>query len=244
MKYSLFLIVLGIYVQSISQDTYDRSYLNSRNVLERISTISPLSNVIPGVPLPVPSIRGNSFLNENFALTTFDLSTKVIASTHYANYDMFRDEFYLITKKGYNVLRGSEVNAFLWQDSLSNKIHRYIHAKLILPPGESTPKGFYEVLSEGSIILLKKIEINVLNPDYNIAMNVGRQDYQMVKKEELFTFVNNSLVELPNANQLTSVFGDKEEIIQEFIKINLLNRKDERHIVEIFHYYNHYSSYK
>ena len=109
-KNILLLFFIGIHIQSIAQDAYDRSYMNSSNVMERISHIGPTSNVILGVPFPVPRVRGNTMLNERFALTFFDLKNREMASGQYAKYDLFKDEFYIISNTGYNVLRGSEVN--------------------------------------------------------------------------------------------------------------------------------------
>jgi hypothetical protein len=239
MKYHLSTLgLLLTFITGFSQNP-DKTYLSTRYALERMGTLGVNSNsVIPGLPPASAEVLGDPFSKRNFAGTTALLYNEQTISNVYAKYDMLHDDFYIQTKQGLRVLPGHQVKSFSFIDSVTKKQSTFINAKEFKATSGTPYVGFFEVLYDGQMALLKKSEATIQKANYHVALNVGRQDHQVNKKFEYYYLVNDVAEKLPATKNITTVFGDKKAAVEKFIKINQLNLKDERHLTLTFDHYN------
>jgi hypothetical protein len=94
--------------------------------------------------------------------------------------------------------------------------------------------GFLQVLSDGPLPLLKGTELTILTPDFNIALNVGRVDYNISRKEHLYYVDGEAAMVLPSKKKIPAIFGKHAAFMLEFIKNNDLDLNNEVHVVEYF----------
>jgi hypothetical protein len=232
MKRILLFGFLLILIKSQAQSS-DKLYLSNRYSLERMGSLSTNTNSVPGLPAPNPEVIGDRFSKTHFALTNAVLYNEQTITALPAKYDLLHDEFYFQTKQGLRVIAGRQIKSFSFSDSLTQKISYYINAKEFKTNTGSLHAGFFEILFDGSMALLKKQTATVQQANYHVALNVGRLDHQISKKTEYYYLKDDVAMPLPKKS-VTTIFGDKKVAIDKYIKINQLNTKDERHLILIF----------
>src|SRR5690606_10816167 len=100
-------------------------------------------------------------------------------------------------------------------------------------------RGFFEVLSEGPVTLLSNTSIQVREPTYNVALDMGNRDTRLVKKTVFYHLDGETVRELPGSRKkLLSVFPHNSDEISEYIKTNKLSLNDATHLKILFDYYN------
>lgn len=223
---------------SYSQVQHDPSYLSKQYTLERLSRINPTSSTIPGIPLSGTSIVGNSFLKENFSYTILNLKNKEVTLPIYTKYDLIRNEFFLVRDSGFNVLNGAHVDSFTWLDSISHEEENFNNLSNYKQIEDKKLTGFVNVLVSGKLSLLKYNEALLLDPNYSIALNVGRDDFKFTKSERYFYSDDGILIELPTPKKILQIFKDDSGRMKRFIELNNLDLTKEDHIIELIHYYN------
>jgi hypothetical protein len=211
-------------------------------MIERIAGASPSSTTIPGIPMVItPTIIGSSFLNENFCKATFLLSNDKTTAEYFSKYDLQRNQFYLLaadTGTAIYTVREAEVRNFYWTDSLTNRVEHFVNAKSV-KTAEGVPYvGFFQVLSDGPVPLLKRTELIVQAPDYNIVLNVGRKEYRFTKKEHLYYVSDGIARPLPSPKRIPGLFVNHQKAMKKFMEINDINLDDEWHLIAFFDYFN------
>src|SRR4030095_7773501 len=149
------------------------------------------------------------------------------------------DEVEVKTKKGIRVMKGTKIKSFAWVDSVTRAPDYFVNAKDFKDKSNVPYSGFFLVLTEGSLPLFKKTEIDIKKADYNIQFNVGSQDDKILKKSEFYTLKDKVVVELPSSRKkIVALFGDKSEAMEVFIKENDLLITKEDPLKIIFDHYN------
>jgi len=95
--------------------------------------------------------------------------------------------------------------------------------------------GFYNVLYKGKIWLLKK-QVKIITEDLKTSQvlhMIDEQDYYYIKMDDKFYLVNSK-------KNLLKIFSDKKKEVQQFIRVNGLNfRNDRMHmLIETIAYYD------
>ena len=219
-----------------------QTYLNNRFLLERIGNTGNLltgnSGMLAGIPQGAPGVVGDSFLKNYFSDAAFLLfDQEQVVSGYQTKYDIQRDDFYLLQNRVVRVLEGSKVRNFVVIDSLSKARQQYINGRLLKDETGSPLSGFFEVLSDGNMALLRKTEIEVKAPDFHPALNVGSKDHRVVKHQLMFYAREGVVGKVPQGKKILSLFPDQEEKMATFIKVNKLDLKSESHLKGLFEYY-------
>lgn len=207
-------------------------------LLERLVSIGPTTTPIPGVPLPRPTLVGNSFINNCFSETTFLLQGEEMSEVCFAKYDLVVDEFLVMKGRRFYSLPGKKVLSFVAKDSIENTEHRFVRSSFFTSGSLTRENSFFEIVVDGELPLVKVIQVTVQDPNYNIALDVGRRDYKVFRKEIFGTITDGSLEPLPPNRQISSLFGVHAELIQKCIEINGLDLRDENHLAAVFDLYN------
>ena len=153
-------------------------------------------------------------------------------------YDIHLDELEFKGKSGIKVLAGSKVKSFVWADSITRTHAYFINGKSFRNEDDVPFAGFFEVLEEGSVPLLKKTYISVRKADYNVAMNVGSRDDKILKKNKYYVLKENRLVELPaSRKKFVNIFNNNPRL-DEFIRQNGLSVTNEHDLKLIVSHHN------
>jgi len=241
----LLLLLTVLSVTAFSQ----RTYLNNRLLLERISNSNNLvtgtTGMVAGLPQPPAGVVGDAFLKNYFcngALLLFE-GDQVVGG-YDIKYDIQKDDFYLRKDRVIRVLEGSKVKNVLLVDSLTKTQLQFINGILLKDESGAPFLGFFEVLRDGKTALLKRTEIEIKAPDFHPALNVGSKDHRVVKHTKLFASIDGVVRPIPTGKKVIQLFPGQEEAMLRFIKTNKLDAKSESHLKGIFEHYEKLTSGK
>jgi hypothetical protein len=232
----LFLIVVATYSSTLAQT--DTDFLHKRNILERLAIEQGVlaSGTIPNLPSRPPEIQGDVYLTKEFQFCSFELyKESKVFSRCWAKYDVHSNSFDLIQPEGIRSLPGNIVKSAILNDSITKIAHYFFNANQFKNSAKKPDAGFFELLSEGKIPLLKKVSVEFIMANFSPALNVGSKDHKYVKHIDYFFLKSGNLEKLPK-KKLELIFEDNKEAMSAFIKSK--NLKNENDLIEIFNYYN------
>jgi hypothetical protein len=217
--------------------------IRATNTLDRLFDADGLSSsdLLYGLPHAPGRVIGNSYWYPEWRKASLMLfEGDRLIEGYSIRYNIDSDELEIKTKSTVKVLEGRKVKSFIWIDSISKTPSYFINAQGYKDEQGSTFSGFFQVLSDGVIPLLKRLEIIYKKADYKVQFDVGRTDARILKKETYFYVMEKTLYEVPRSKKkLTSIFKDASNEIEKFIKINSIDVTEENHLVAIFNHYNH-----
>ena len=219
-----------------------KTYLNNRFLLERISSgndmLSGTTGMLSSLNSAPPGVVGDAFLRNYFSKTVFLLiDDQKVVSGFASKYDMLRDDFYLLQGNAIRVLPGIKVRNFSYVDSINQAQHHFINGSEFGLESGTPLSGFYEILVDGPLALLKRTEAVVKEADYHAALNVGSKDHRIIKTQSFFVADGKLLKPLPKGKLMPALFAEYAEPIQKFIKVNQLDLRNESHLKAVFEQY-------
>jgi len=151
-----------------------------------------------GIPLPEGKTVGDTYLDTHWRNSSILLyEGEKLFEGFPIRYDIMADEVEVKSKKGIKVLKGIRIKSFVWVDSVTKAPDYFVNAKDFKDESNVPYRGFFQVLTEGSLPLFKKTEIDIKKADYNIQFNVGNPDDKILKKSEFYTLRDKQVIELP-----------------------------------------------
>jgi hypothetical protein len=220
----------------------DPNYLHNRTVMERVPSVGQVGNVVSlgNMAVSAPGVVGDVYLHLDYRNATFWLyDENKIAQGFPAKLDLQRNEFDVhLGKNGIRALSGNMVKTFAWADSVTKVPQYFVNGKEYKDE-EGTPYiGFFQILSEGEITLLKMTRVDFKPADRNPTHNTGSKDNRFLKTVNLYYAVGTTAKELPGKKGITKLFGERTKETDKFIKVNEINLGKENHLVALFDYYN------
>jgi hypothetical protein len=216
--------------------------IRASSTLEKIFDYTGLDNgeILYGIPLPEGKVIGDTYLDTHWKNSNIMLYEKEQLIEGYpARYDIYLDELEVKGRNGVKVLAGAKVKSFVWADSSTRTPEYYINGKGFKNEDDVPFTGFFQVLSEGSIPLLKKTFIDIKKADYNIQFNVGSPDDKILKKDKFYALKENKLINVPaSRKKILTLFNDNTRVVEVFIKENNLTTSNEEDLKLIFEHYN------
>jgi hypothetical protein len=217
------------------------SYLHNYNIIERMGSgqLASQSGIVPGISAPPPEVQGDVYLHPDYRITTFQLyNNDKLVEGYPSRFDIRSNEFDLVTTQGIRALRGDQVKSIVWVDSVSKQPQHMVNGKQFVNESNVAFTGFFEILAEGSMMLLKKTELMVKDPDFHPALNVGSRDVRIIKKQLLYYTDGQRAIVWPGKKQGVKLFESKATEVKQFIKINQLDLDKEGHVRALVDYYN------
>lgn len=216
--------------------------VRASNTLDRLKESRDFgsADMLYGIPLPESKTIGDTYLDTHWKNSSILLyEDEKLIEGFPIRYDIMTDEVEVKSKKGIKVLKGIKIKSFVWVDSVTKVPDYFVNAKDFKDESNVPYNGFFQVLTEGSLPLLKKTEIDIKKADYNIQFNVGSQDDKILKKNEFYTLKDKQVIELPSSKKkVIALFGDKSEAMEVFIKENDLSITKGDQLKIIFEHYN------
>lgn len=230
------LITLGGQAQSVLPPN-----IRATNTLEKLFDYNGIDegDILYGIPLPEGKVIGDTYLDTHWKNANVMLYEKEKLIVGFPmRYDIHLDELEFKGKNGIKVLAGNKVKSFVWADSSTRTPSYFINGKAFRNEHDVPFTGFFQVLTEGSLPLLKKTLIEIKKADYNVALNVGSPDDKILKKNKYFVLKENRLIELPvSKKKFLNIFNDNDRL-EEFIKRNSLSTTNEQDLTLIIDHYN------
>ena len=100
-------------------------------------------------------------------------------------------------------------------------------------------QGFFDVITAGKAMLLRHPSITVTKANYNIAMNVGSKDDELVTKQNWYASLDKKVVAFtPTKRAILELFSDKEAELTTFMKLKKPDLKSRSGLASVFDYYS------
>lgn len=216
--------------------------IRATNTLEKLFDYNGIDegDILYGMPLPESKVIGDTYMDTTWRRANVMLYEKEkLIEGFPIRYDIYLDEVEFKGKNGIKVIAGSKVKSFVWADSLTRTHSYFINGKGFRNEDNVPFTGFFEVLSEGTVPLLKKTNIDIRKADYNVAMNVGSRDDKILKKNKFCVLKESRIIELPKSRKkFLTLFDDKSSQLEVFIKENNLLLHIEQDLEMILDYIN------
>ncbi|MBL7871337.1 MAG: hypothetical protein JNM78_06985 [Cyclobacteriaceae bacterium] len=216
----------------------NETYLHNRYTIERIGAIGSTSNAVPILPPAPPKTEGDVYLNKTFDVSVFELYDQRLVEGFVAKLDLRLNEFDLITPAGIKVLKGNLVKSFICIDSLTKRQLNFVNVKEWKAGDNSYKEGFFEILAEGSITLVKLNELIFKKADFNPALNVGSQDNKYLKRHKFYYIADTMAMPLPNKKNVAKIFGKREMEMKAYMDQERTNVNNELDLIRLFNYHN------
>ncbi len=214
-------------------------FLQKQNVVDDLGNINS-DFALFGVPLPPAELEGDFYLNEDFKQSRFELasSTKVYDNLM-IRYDLRSNLIEINYTDGIRGLDGNKVKYFeLASGGLYSK---YLNSNQIKAEGEALPKNmFVSVMVTGKYPLYSYSKLSIKKADYNVALNVGNRNDQIIKKPAYFTVVDGKAIELDKGknSNIFELAPEKEAELKAYAKENKINLREAEDFVAIINKLN------
>lgn len=219
----------------------NQDYIHNRTVMERALLAgaggSPVS--LGNMSMSAPSTVGDVYLTEDYRITTFWLyENNKMGQGFAARLDLERNEFDILFGTGVRALSGSKVKTLMWLDSLTRTPQYFVNAQEYKNEEEVPFLGFFQILSEGELTLLKMTGVKFKPADKSLIHNTGTKDNKFLKNVAFYVTQGTKANKLPNRKGILKLMESHKDEVVKFMDVNEISTSNERHLTAVFDYYN------
>ncbi|REG92742.1 carboxypeptidase-like regulatory domain-containing protein [Algoriphagus antarcticus] len=198
-------------------------------------------NMIYGIAPQPTQVEGDNYLDVKWNTANILLyKDQKILEGFRIRYNITSNLFELISPGATQatVMPGVRIQNLVWVDSAYMVPRYFVNGMDFLDEG--TPiSGFFEVLVDGELPLMRRTMAIFKESNYNAALMVGNRNHQIIKRNIYYYLQGKNVIEVPsNRKKLFAIFGDKAEEMKEFANINELSIQDPNTFFQMFTYYN------
>lgn len=216
-----------------------RSANVSRLLSERPNFIG--GNMVYGIPPEPKRVEGNFYLDNKWNLASILLYRDMeVLEGFRVRYNINANQFELMEpeKMLVSTIQGIRVQNIVWMDS-SYKVPRYFVNGMDFKEDGVPISGFFEVLVEGQLPLMRRTFAIFKESNYNTALMVGNRNDQIVKRNKYYYLKGKDLFLIPKKRKdLFPIFGDLQSEMEEFAETNQLKLSDPSSIFQLFTHFN------
>lgn len=216
-----------------------RSANVSRLLAERPNFVG--GNMFYGIPPEPKSVVGNFYLDTKWNLASILLyRDQEVLEGFRVRYNINSNMFELMEPENnlVSVMPGLRVQNIVWMDS-SYKVPRYFVNGMDFRDEGAPISGFFEVIVEGELPLMRRTIAVFKESNYNTALMVGNRNDQIIKRNVYYYIKGKDLYEVPKKRkELFLIFGDKAEEMAAFAEANSIDLKEKSAIFQLFTQYN------
>ena len=220
--------------------TAGNEYLQKQNAVDRLAAVNPNTATF-GIPLPPASLEGDFYLDSEFKEGSFELTVSPkVYDDMVIRYDLRSNLIEINYDDGVRGLDGNKVKYFDLKTS-TNKYKRYVNVNQLKGSGDDMPTNiFLEVILDGAVPLYSYEKITIKKADYNVALNVGNKNDQILKKPVYLSIVDGKAIELTKGknSNVFSLLPGKENELKAYAKANKIKPKDVEGYVAIINKIN------
>ncbi len=198
-------------------------------------------NMVYGIAPEPTKTEGNNYLDTKWNTASLLLYKDAqLLEGFRVRYNIVANQFELMEPESnlVSVMMGFRIQNLVWVDS-THKVPRYFVNGMDFRQEGSPISGFFEVLVDGEMPLLRRTEAIFKESNYNTALMVGNRNHQIIKRNSYYYLDGKNVVPVPtNRKKLVALFGDKADEMEEFINQNSLPIREPSSIFQIFTHYN------
>lgn len=224
-----FLITLWCYVSVLAQVAQPSGKLKVNTspggIIEEINTEEAVA------------AKGSIYLNEEWAIGTIFFRNGETMINTLLKYDLKNHVFKI--KYDNRVKAIQEIDIEKFEFTGSGQVNTvYVNANQYRIHGAGL-SGFFEIKEEGKLGLLSLVKLRMIKPNYVPTHDAGEKAARYIVDRQLYFLKSDEVFPVPgNKSKIMTIFEDKKEVIQNFIKENNLKLKRSEDLIQVVEYYN------
>lgn len=232
---SLFLLVIS--VSSYAQWAIPPQ-MRAANTLDNLAQNGlNQSDLLYGLPMEPGKLVGDSYITKVWNVATIMLAdSEKIIEGYPVRYDIKAAVLEIKSKNGIKVLNSKNIKSMVWLDSLQLP-HYFVNAESFKENGIQQ-SGLVEILVDGEVTLLTKFSVEIIKPNYNIAMGSGSKDTKIIPRSNFYSTQGGELTRIKSKNDVLKVSGTHSAAISKFISDRGLKVKNQYDLIDIFTHLN------
>ncbi|MCX6216074.1 hypothetical protein [Spirosoma sp.] len=222
------------YMNQTTRDRINFANLNINNNATLFSIKGPAGTLLGTPYLDTTWQAGNvKFYNKvGMSLTTDSLAGVPVRLDLLANEVDVRANATSIKAVKVSAVRYVDMN------NAYGSVSRFINVQEFQSEGQSLT-GFFEQIVAGKLGLLLHPSVHIQKGNYNVAMNVGSKDDQLIKKMDWYVARGRQTVKFsPGKKTVLELMADKKEQMDTFLKDKKPDLKTREGLFATFAYYN------
>ncbi|MEM9299520.1 MAG: hypothetical protein AAGA64_14185 [Bacteroidota bacterium] len=175
----------------------------------------------------------NAYIDEGWKLGTIFFENGDRLAKVPLRYDLVNSQLEIKIEGKIRVAPGKLLNAFEWHEELSG-VKRYFVRNSFFENAEEYAQGFYELINEGDINILRYYNYERLKPNYNPALDVGSRTASITVTEKYYLSIDLRLHSIPKAKkEFFILFSDKVPDLESKLREAKLSHKKNDDLKEI-----------
>ncbi|WP_373521121.1 carboxypeptidase-like regulatory domain-containing protein [Aquiflexum sp.] len=201
-----------------------------------------------GIPPDPKRLIGNFYLDTKWNKASILLyKDDEIIEGYFVRYNINSNNFELRAEDSdeATAIAGHRVRNIVWVDS-KHRVPRYFVNGMDLKDEGVPIAGFFEVLVDGKMPLVRRTVASIKESNYNAALMVGNRNDEIIKRFVYYYIQDNNLFEIPKKKKkVFQIFGEKSKEMEAFaIENNMSLREPSNWFNLITHYNNKFEGFK
>ncbi len=194
-----------------------------------------------GIPPEPKRLLGNFYLDTKWNKASILLyKDDEIIEGYFVRYNINSNNFELRSEDSPEaiIIPGLRVRNIVWIDS-KYTVPRYFVNGMDFKEEGVPISGFFEVLVDGKIPLVRRTIASIKESNYNSALMVGNRNDEIVKRFVYYFIQDKNIFTVPKKKkQFFKIFGEKSAEMELFVTENNLNIREASGLFSIFTHYN------
>lgn len=195
--------------------------------------------VLDEFPIAPPEVKGTSYIDEEWRYGKVVLKNGKVINNVWIRYDLQNDYMELNIQGQIRISNLNSFDRFEWHGFTQDRV-QFINIDAFYPDSrENIEEGIFEILYQGTDVMLgKKTTIQVKDPDYVVALNMGNRNFKLIKQVDYFLVQDGQYSKINTSKKIIGHnFGDEADEIFEFVSASKLKPKKEAHLIRIVQKY-------
>lgn len=198
-------------------------------------------NAVYGIPSETKKLIGDFYLDPNWSKASILLYDKMeVMEGFFVRYNINSNMFEIKAEDSdqVRIIPGLKIRNIVWIDA-QHRIPRYFVNGMDLKEDGTPISGFFEVLVDGEMPLVRRTKAIIKESNYNTALMIGEKDDQIIKRDTYYYIQGKDIIEIPkNRKNLMPVFGGNASEMTAFASQNKVNLKETSGLFVLFTQYN------
>jgi hypothetical protein len=216
------------------------SNVRSQFAVDQLSRTSfnRVDNAIVGIPVPAGRVVGDTYIDSKWNMGTVMVASKnTLIEGYPMKYDAKGKVLEIKTSNGVRLLEVKNVGHMMWLDSITQQPRYFVNAARYNE--NNVPLvGLLEVVVDGNRSLFKRTMLETKQPTYNVALDVGSRDTEILKKHAYYYNNGSDLILIKTKKKFLEGLGDQRSDVAAFMKEKDLDVKSQDELAQIFEFYN------
>ncbi|TXE11372.1 carboxypeptidase-like regulatory domain-containing protein [Algoriphagus aquimarinus] len=198
-------------------------------------------NMIYGIPPQPTEIEGDNYLDTKWNTASLLLyKDQKMLEGYSVRYNITSNSFEMLAPQADQItmMAGLRIQNLVWVDSTTMIPRYFVNGMDFLNEG-SPISGFFEVIVDGKLPLMRRTMAVFKESNYNTALMMGNQNHQIIKRNIYYYLEGKNITEVPtNRKKLFELFDENAEEMKDYVNSNALSIRDPNTLFNIFTFYN------